>query len=462
MGNLDNLDVFTFFLFAILFFVFIYFTRKRNNFENYSVANRSVGIFLLFASSSANYIGPGFTMGLVGKGYYTGFLFFFIMLVYGLSKMFEGIIIAPHLRKKFKKAYTIGGIVGGEDSHNNKLVQFVAGLLSFFLMIGFCGVMTMAGGTLIKTLLGVSEIWGIVILTAISVFIAVFGGLRSSMMSDLLQFCLFVILLPALGIISIIKADISFDTFSATAQTLTSSGFDSFSTITILGLLVVWFFGEMLVPPTVSCILSSKDSKTARKALTYSGLFMIVWLFLMLSLGIISNAVGIESLQEDSILYALGTKYFHSGLFGLFIVALLGTIITTQDSLINSASVILSIDIVNVIKEGSAKRNLIISKASGIFVGCISIIFALKIPSILDGLASIYSVWAPSILVVMMTSIFLKKVYWQSALASMVFGATTAIISQKLFVNIPAIFIGVFFSLLSYFIVHYICKVSPR
>ncbi len=462
MANYDYIDIIVATITAALFFVFIYYTRKKNTFENYSVADRSVGMLLLFASSSANYIGPGFTIGLVGKGFSTGYLFFFIMLVYGMSKIIEGLFIAPNIRNKFKTSYTIGGIIGGKDSHNNKIVQFVAGVISFLLMIGFCGIMTMAGGSIINSFLGVDKLWGIIIITSISISIAVFGGLQSSMISDLLQFFLFIVLLPLLGIIAIYKSNLSLDSFIMTAKQLTTIGYNDMSIIAIVGLLVTWFFGEMLVPPTISCILSSKDSKTAKKALSYSGIFMIIWLFIMLSIGIISKVSGIDDLSPDSVLFKLGSLYLPVGLLGFFSIALLGVIVSTQDSLINSASVIFSVDIINVIKPGSAKRNLLVSRIAGIFVGIIAIVFALKTPSILEGLANIYSVWAPTILIALLTSIFLKKVYWQSVLLSMIFGGASSLLVKYSSITIPSIIMGIIISLVVYFSMHFYMKANAQ
>jgi SSS family solute:Na+ symporter len=327
-------------------------------------------------------------------------------------------------------------------------------------MIGFCGVMTMAGGNIINSLLGVDKTWGIVIITLISISIAVFGGLKSSMISDLLQFSLFVILLPILGIISIYKANISIDTFYMSASNLTQIGFNEISSITIIGLLVTWFFGEMLVPPTISCILSSKDSGIAKRALIYSGFFMILWLFVMLTISIISKMSGIINSNADSVLFQLGSNFLPNGLLGFFLTALLGVIITTQDSLINSASVIFSIDIFNIIKEGDSKRNLIISRLAGIFVGLIAIVFAIKTPTILEGLANIYSFWAPTILVALLTSIFLKKVYWQSVLLSMIIGGSSSLFAKYCSIGIPSIIVGIIISLIVYFSVHYYLKAT--
>ncbi|MEJ2005841.1 MAG: hypothetical protein P8X57_12985, partial [Cyclobacteriaceae bacterium] len=59
-------------LFAILYFAFIIFTRKKGNFEEFAVAGRSLGFFFIFSSICASYIGPGWTLGLTREGFSSG------------------------------------------------------------------------------------------------------------------------------------------------------------------------------------------------------------------------------------------------------------------------------------------------------------------------------------------------------------------------------------------------------
>ncbi|MEM1327993.1 MAG: hypothetical protein AAGI23_18685 [Bacteroidota bacterium] len=44
--------------FAILYFSYIIYTRRRADFESFSVANRNLGTFMIFATVVASYIHP--------------------------------------------------------------------------------------------------------------------------------------------------------------------------------------------------------------------------------------------------------------------------------------------------------------------------------------------------------------------------------------------------------------------
>jgi len=446
------------------YIIFILKTRKSNNFTGYSVAGRSIGFMLLFASMTANYIGPGMTLGLTSNGFSSGYFYLFIAGFYGLGKIFEAIIFAPKIRKKFTNAFTLGDIIGGKESHNSKIVQIIAGLISFGLVVGLCTVMAAKAGDILNTFLGVPNIIGTSIVTILVMSYSIFGGIKSSMQTDFLQFCMFMILIPLLLVLAFSKGGIDYNNFVITSKALTNKGMMDNNTITIFGLIVTWFFGEMLIPPTISTILSSENSKTSQKALTYSGILMIIWLGMMLTLGIVTKVILPNILSDDKVLLHLGETFYPVGLFGLFTVALVGVVMSSQDALINGASVIFSRDILHQISPLDDNKSLQISRIAGVFVGILSIFFAVYIPSVLTALLFFYSVWVPAMLVSTVFSIYLEKHYWQSALSSMLLGTLSAVIwemntdKEKL----PTIIFGLLISIFSYLLVHIFFKMKSK
>lgn len=445
---------------TIGYFTFIYFTQKSKTFENYSVADRSVGFFLLFASLSANFIGPGFTLGLTQKGYTTGYFYLFVAGAYGIGKVFEGYFIAPKLREKFSNALSIGDVVGGNKGHNNKLLKFLVGMISFGLLIGLSIVMSKAAGEVLNNFLGIPKILGTTIVTLIVTSYSVFGGLKSTMMTDALQFITFMIILPFLAIIVLFHHDFSLTLFAHNAEILTKKGFDENSKISILGMFLTWGLGEMLMPFTVNTILAGKSSKVAKRALSFSGLLMFLWLFLMLTLGILSKTVLIGVNDSDQILLDLGKNFYKSGFFGLFTVAIIGVIMSSQDALINCASVVFVQDMISVVKPLQEKNIFKFSKIAGIIVGFLSILLASFIPSIIDGLMLFYGIWVPSVLVVTIFSIFLEKPSYIPALISLFVGIISTILWSLTKWNntIPSIFSGTILSISAYLLTYFIVK----
>ena len=117
-------------IFGILYSSFILFTRKKGNFEEYSVAGRGLGFFLIFSSLCASFIGPGWSMGLVREGFSSGMFMAYLLPFCGLGLAFVGVFLVPRIRNKFTDIYSIGDLVGGIKSHNHKLVRIVTGVFS--------------------------------------------------------------------------------------------------------------------------------------------------------------------------------------------------------------------------------------------------------------------------------------------------------------------------------------------
>ncbi len=451
-----NVDLLVAAIAAIGYFAFIYRTRKSRTFEDYSVANRSVGFFLLFASLSANFIGPGFTLGLTQQGFTHGYFYLFIAGAYGIGKIIEGYFIAPRLRTKFTEALSIGDVVAGKRSHNYKPLQFLVGLISFGLLVGLSVVMSKAAGEVLNNFLGVPKIVGTAIITLIVTSYSVFGGLKSTMLTDAVQFVTFMILLPLLAVVLMLQENFDFTEFATHAHSLTLKGFAETSGIAIFGMVLSWGLGEMLMPFTVHTILASGSSSVAKKAVSYSGVLMIGWLVLMLTLGIISGTVLTGVSNDDQILLNLGKGYYATGLFGLFTVAIVGVIMSSQDALINCASVVFVQDMANVVNPLGQQRTFQISKIAGVVVGVLSILLASFVPSIIDGLLFFYGIWVPSVLVVALFAIFLDKPSYHAALSALMIGVLTSILWNLTQWKdiIPNILVGLILSTTVYLLIH--------
>ena len=456
-----NVDLAVALIASIGYLLFIVYTRKSNTFEGYSVAGRSVGFFILFASLSANFIGGGFTLGLVQQGFSTGYFYMLVASAYGIGKIIEGLILAPKLRSKFTDALSIGDVVAGHKGHNNKTLQFLVGFISFGLLVGLSVVMSKAGGEILNSFLGVPKFLGTAIITIIVTCYSVFGGLKSTMMTDTVQFIAFLILFPLLAFFVLSNSNFDSAIFMKNVNALTTNAFNETSGIAIFGMALSWFLGEMLMPFTTHTILAGKSSGIAKKALFFSGVLMIVWLFFMLTMGIMTKTVLPDIINDDQVLLRLSENYLPIGFFGLFAVAIVGVVMSSQDALINCGSVVFSRDMLDVIKPLSEKQIVRFSKIAGVGVGILSILLASFIPSIIDGLLLFYSIWVPSVLVVTVFAIFLEKPSHQAAIVALIVGTMSSILwslSQwKDF--IPSILVGLILSSSSYLIIHIVyCK----
>ncbi|NND07188.1 MAG: sodium:solute symporter family protein [Saprospiraceae bacterium] len=409
-------------IFALIFLLYAFLSRRISTFSDYSVGNRSLPLFLLFASISASFIGPGYSLGFIRKGYESGMLYFVLAGAYGLQTILVGLFVAPRLHD-FSNAYSIGDVIGQK---HGRWSHILSGLISFGLLIAFSTVMSMVGGTILSEFLGVSQIWGVVTMTSIVIIYSFFGGIKASILTDTFQFLLFIILIPALLIFVWSDVSVSIGQAWDNIKTLTIGASERLTLLSATGLFFSFFLGETLVPPYINRALGAKSQAVSGSAFLFSGLFFFLWLILMLLIGSMGS-LSISAEASDKIGLLLGDKHYAPALYGVFIMALVGIVMSSQDSLINSGASVFVRDVVNLHIKLSESQSLHISRLATLLVGIASIVLSVYVPSVLEGLLWCYSLWAPSMLPILLASILLVDPSKRAGVSSIIVGCLLAI-----------------------------------
>jgi SSS family solute:Na+ symporter len=454
-----SIEIITSIIFGIIYICFAYMLRKTSTFESFAIGNGNIKGGFIFASLSATIIGPGFSLGFVNEGFNSGFLFSILACAYALQLFFIGVFVAPIIRRKFSNSFSLGDIVGGSESHNSKIIQILSGIISLAVSIGVVGVLTKAGGDIFNVFLELPQSYGAILMTLIVIFYSYFGGIKASIYTDTFQFFLFAILLPLLLLFSISTNSFDYEKFITNSVILTQNGFNSHSIISLLGLVAFFLFGDILQPAIMNRILASKNSSISAKSFIYSGIFCIFWLLLMVSLGSFSQIFTDIQPNSDKILLQLGKEFYPPVLFSLFIVAMFGIVMSSQDSIINAGSTVFTKDIIQPLSSDrkiTNRKQLSYSRLATIFIGILGLIISFKVPSILQGLLFIASVWAPTMIVSILAAVFLNKHYWKSAFFSMLFGFSSSLLwgLSSFSDKFPSILIGIFISFTAYATVH--------
>ncbi|MEL6357267.1 MAG: hypothetical protein AAFQ37_10095 [Bacteroidota bacterium] len=333
-------------LFGIIYFVFIFYTRRKGDFTEFSVAGRSLGPFLIFASLSAAFIGPGLTMGLSRDGFSHGRLSWYVAAVGGLGMVATGWWVVPKLRAKFTDSFSIGDIVGGPKSHNHWLVQLAVGAVSIYLTVAVAIIMSYAGGELVNHVLGLPKFWSILVITVIVTAYSSFGGVRATIQTDAFQFINFVIIIPLLAILLVLSPNFDWTAYQTFSNQQTQAAFDTQTAIGLGGLVIYWLVSTSgLDPGFFNRYLAARSPKAARNATVGAGLFISLWILLMVFIGDVGAFLHPEFPANDQVLFAIGNAHFPIWLNGLFIIAMIGVIMSTQDTLINTSSIIFSEDL---------------------------------------------------------------------------------------------------------------------
>lgn len=364
--------------------------------REFSVSHRSYTSMAIFMTLSASFIGGGFSIGNAEKVFRMGIVNIVALWGFSLKEILVAKFIAPRM-DKFPDVISTGDIM---ERGYGREAKVVTGFFSVLLCAGIVGAQVGAMGLIFKVFLGIAPIWGILIGCGIVIAYSTVGGMRAVVLTDIIQFCVLAIGLPAALVFGVVKLG-GFSTlrtaapaghFSIPGEALTAGAF--------LSLFFTFLLGETLVPPYVQRLFIGKDAAHTARGTMLSGLFSIPFFAITGTIGLVALALDPKLDPNLAMPYVIRTV-LPAGVRGIVIAGVLSIVMSSADSFLNAAATGCINDVVKPLGKTSLseRQELILAKLTNCFVGILAVIFAIKIPSVLDILIHAYNFWAPIILV---------------------------------------------------------------
>jgi SSS family solute:Na+ symporter len=384
-----------FYLFVILL-VGLWSGKGMKSLQEFSVSHRSYTSFVIFATLSASFIGGGFSIGNAEKVFRLGVANIIALWGFSLKEILVAKFIAPKM-DNFPNVISAGDIM---EQGYGKPAKVVTGFFSVFLCAGIVGAQVGAMGLIFKEFVGIEPIWGILIGCGIVIAYSTIGGMRAVVLTDVIQFCVLAIGLPAalifgiikLGGFSAIREAVPAGHFSVPANTMTIGAF--------LSLFLTFLLGETLVPPYVQRLFIGKNSAHTARGTMLSGIFSIPFFVITGAIGLLALALDSTINPNQAMPYVIRTV-LPVGVRGIVIAGVISIVMSSADSFLNGAATSCINDIVKPLLKTPLpeRQELLLAKLTNCFVGIFAVVFAIKISSILDILIYAYNFWAPVILV---------------------------------------------------------------
>lgn len=398
--------------------------RAAREYEEFSLAKRALPLALVFASLAAAYVGPGFSIGFVGKGFRNGFLFLGVGLAYSIQNILVGLFIAPRLRA-LNNCHTLGDVIG--QKYDRKC-HILAGVISVGLCAGFASVMAKAGGDVLHNFFGLPHWSSVLVVVAATALYTTFGGLRASVMTDAFQFSAFAILLPfVLLLVLFFHLRGGAAAFAQQVSAATVHGLSSTSPLEIVGLVVAFLLGETLIPPYANRALASETTRASRDCFILAGLFSAFWFMVMISLGMAARSILPRDTAEDAVLLNLVKFTMPAGGYPLLLVVLVAVVMSSLDSLLNAGAVAFTQDIVKPFVALEDRTALKVGRVATVAIALIAAAGAAAVDTIINGLLICYAIWAPAILPVLITGLWIKRPRPLAGILSMGVGSFAAV-----------------------------------
>lgn len=458
MGFFANVDVpvliaFLLYLAGMLAIGF-YFSNKSKKMSDYFLAGRNLGGWVTAMSAQASDMSGWLLMGLPGAAYATGMGNYWIAIGLGIGTILNWILVAKPLRRFTEvcgDAITIPQYLQNRFKANSPLIRVVCAIVIFVFFLVYTTSAFVSGGKLFQVVFNIdptNETYtkAAVIISALIIITYTFmGGFNAVAWTDFVQGILMFVTIVALPIALVsntpnFSADLLNSTQKIVAEGADASGYMSLTSnmsgIDIISNLA-WAFGYFGMPHILVRFMAIKDTKEVKKSATIAIVWVVISLTAAVLIGILgrvyldSQSVALSSAEQELIFIKTVKMLFPSFLGGIFLSAVLASIMSTADSqlLVTASAVVNDFYTVVVKKEASEKKLMWISRIAVMLVSVIACILALNPNDSIMGIVS--NAWAgfgaafgPAILF----SLYWKRLTLKGTAAGIIGGAATVLI----------------------------------
>ncbi len=420
--------------------------QKNKDSEDYFLAGRNMGWFVVGASIFASNIGSEHVVGLAGSGAADKFP----LLIYELHAW-----IVLLLAWLFLPFYVRSGVFTMPEFLEKRFGEKARWFLSIFSLVAYVltkvSVTLYAGGIVISTLLGISFMTGALATVILTGLYTVLGGMRAVVYTETLQAVILVIgaaTLTFLGlsaaggwdsIVTTVNSEVRPD-YMNMWRSMNDNDYPWHWLVLSSSIVGIWYWCTDQV--IVQRVLTAKNITEARRGSIFGAFLKLMPVFLFLIPGIIALVLNLRGeLSYDTPDQAFPALMMHvlpSGLRGLVAAGLMAALMSSLASVFNSCSTLFTIDIYKKIKPEATEKQMVkmgrIATAVVVLLGIawVPVIEDLAGGALYGYLQSVQAYIAPPITAVFLLGIFFSRINNRGALATLFSGLAIAAIRLTL------------------------------
>jgi SSS family solute:Na+ symporter len=437
MQTLDTFDWISIALyFLLLFGIAIWVIRKKkDNTEDYFLAGRNIGWFVVGASIFASNIGSEHVVGLAGAGASNKLP----MLIYEIHAW-----IVLLLGWVFLPFYARSGVFTMPEFLEKRFDARSRWVLSIFSIAAYVltkiSVTIYAGGIVVSALLGIDFWTGAIATVVLTGIYTVLGGMRAVVYTETLQAVLLVLGAAVLTVIGLDKVG----GWASMVETVSPEYLNMWRppsdpdfpwpslviSSTIVGIWY-WCTDQYIVQRA----LTAQNIKEGRRGTIFGAVMKLMPVFLFLIPGVIALTLKMRGElhwdSPDQAFPVLMSNLLPSGLRGLVAAGLLAALMSSLASVFNSCSTLFTVDIYKKLRPNTPEKKLVrtgqIATMITVVIGIIWIPIMANISGVLyEYLQSVQSYIAPPITAVFLLGIFHKRINGFGAFITLIVGIVVA------------------------------------
>ncbi|WP_022835526.1 sodium:solute symporter [Salisaeta longa] len=431
--------------FLVVFGVAAWATIKERSGEetsaDYFLAGRNVGWFVVGASLFASNIGSEHLIGLAGTGASSGVAVGQFEVLASLILLLLGWVFVPFYIKS--GVFTMPEFL--EKRYSSGARWYLATISIVGYVLTKISVTIFAGGVVFDAI-GVPFWTGAFIVVGVTGLYTILGGLRAVLYTDLMQVFVLIggsVMVTLIGISQLggwtELQQIAGESFFDMWLPMTHPDFPWTGILFGAPILGIWYWctDQFIVQRT----LSAKNEDHARRGSMFAGYLKLLPVFIFVLPGIVAYALQQQGLltleQPDQALPVLVGTLLPVGLRGIVVAGLLAALMSSLSSVFNSCSTLVTWDVYRELKPDATERQLVwVGRLATVGLTVLGLAWIPLMDNISGQLytylQSVQGYIAPPIAAVFLLGVFWQRVNAKGALASLgtgfVLGATRLIL----------------------------------
>lgn len=428
--------------FALILFVGLYSSRKKDDSSQYFLANRNLGWFIVGASLFASNIGSEHLIGLAESGFKRGLIESQFEILAAFMLLLLGWVFVPFYNKS--GVITMPEFL--EKRFSSSARMYLSVLSIFAYVITKISVTIFAGAIVFESLLGINFWLGAVIVVLVTGLYTVFGGLKAVVYTDAIQLFIIIggsLMLTVFGLQEIGGWQQMVDTSRDGAMSLWRSANDTDYpwTAILFGapILGVWYWcTDQFI---VQRALAARNISTARKATIFAGFLKLTPMFLFVVPGMIAYTYSQTNLEfanqigdGAAALPVMVQAMLPAGLRGLVAAGILSALMSSLSSVFNSCSTLITVDIYKKYKPNTSEKKLVrVGQIATLFLVAIGILWipfqeSLSAGGLFKYIQGIQAYVAPPIAAAFLLGLFIKRLNSQGVMTAFYTGAVLGVL----------------------------------
>jgi SSS family solute:Na+ symporter len=404
---------------------------KKENTEDYFLAGRNVGWFVVGASIFASNIGSEHVVGLAGAGA-SDKLPLLIYEIHAWIVLILGWVFLPF--------YQRAGVFTMPEFLEKRFDSRLRWILSVFSIVAYVltkiSVTIYAGGVVVSALLGIDFWTGAIATVILTGIYTVLGGMRAVVYTETLQAMVLIVGAAVLTYIGLDRVG-GWDSMRATVtpeylnmwRPASDPDFPWPSLLISSTIVGIWYWctDQYIVQRT----LTAKNIKEGRRGTIFGALMKLLPVFLFLIPGVIALTLKMRGElhwdSPDEAFPVLMSNLLPAGLRGLVAAGLLAALMSSLASVFNSVSTLFTVDIYKKLRPKTPENKLVQTGQIATVVVVIIGIFWIPIMANISGvlyeyLQSVQTYIAPPIAAVFIMGIVHKRINAQGAYVTLILG----------------------------------------